>query len=166
MGRKFVLAIFVILGFAFAFCPMAFAEDPILVDVGEALGVNDMAVVGTTIYVANRDGLIIFDVTNPSVRQTIAIEGGAKKVLVAGNYAYLTNGDDQLVVVKLGENETPPVDGVSNRPRFDSQHMELTIPEVEVNGRLYTVIMKQRGASSNFEVTFAAPVHPDEAQDE
>ena len=37
-------------------------------------------------------------------------------------------------------------------------HMELTIPEVDIDGTTYKVIMKQREASNNFEVTFAAPV--------
>jgi hypothetical protein len=159
MARKVFIFILVLFGCVVFYQPLVFAAQATPVDLGQPpLGVNDMIVVNGTVYVANSDGLVIFEVANPTERQTIPIDGGAKKVLVAGGYAYLVDGNDELVVINLGDHETGNTQTVSNLPHFDSIHMELTIPEVDIDGTTYKVIMKQRGASNNFEVTSATPV--------
>ena len=162
MARKFFIFILVLFGCVVFYQPGVFAAQPSPVDIGESLGANDMAVVNGTVYVANSAGLVIFDVANPTEREIIPIDVGAKKVVVAGGYAYLVDGDNQLVVINLGQDQTQNTGGTSNLPHFDSIHMELTIPEVNVNGTLYSVVMKQRGASNNFEVTFAKPITTDQ----
>ena len=108
MGRKLLIVVTLLFSCMIFFQHRAFAQEASLVDLGQPpLKVIDMVVVGETVYVANKsNGLVIFDIRNPAERKTVSIKGGAKRVQVSGDYAYLVNGNNELVVIDLKPGNT------------------------------------------------------------
>ncbi len=181
MNRKLLAFAVFFLGLIWVFSPhIAQCEDQQPIDIGD-VQVNGIDVVGTTAYVANDDGLVIFDINSPTVQTVIPVTGsavdgavvGAKNVVVSGSYAYVTSNEDKLVVFAIDPSSTSqtsdgfqdPADSSdtsqsddssqkTESASFDLKKSVLTIGVVQVvdGPTYYDVEMKQRGASSNFEL--------------
>jgi hypothetical protein len=150
------------------------AEDPAPVDLG--IQVTDFVAVGDTIYAVNgstpeNSKLIIYHDNNPGVTEEIPLGFVPATIQVSGGNAYVTNAAGDLYVVRLAG--TVPDDCSAYREqykaKFDWHKATLTVPYailensgVEASdGQAYSLILQQRGSSSNFEVTFVGPAEED-----
>jgi putative cell wall-binding protein len=81
---------------------------------GETTAPEAVDVVGTTAYVADDDGLSIYDVTDPAAASFLgdhAIVGGAMDVFVSGTVAYVGGEDGKVYIVDVTTPATPaPLD--------------------------------------------------------
>jgi hypothetical protein len=82
-------------------------------------GVNDVKVAGNYAYCAFVNGLVTLDVTNPTTPVFISklrLEGNALKIDVAGNYAYVAEGDSCLKIINVSNPASPALTGIYHLP--------------------------------------------------
>ena len=136
------------------------------VDLG--ITVTDFVAVGDTIYAVGESAtgheLVIYPVNSPTDKLVISLDFQPQTIQVSSGNAYVTDGSGDIYYFDV--NGTVQDDCAAYRQRyqakFDFQKLSLTIPDVVIensgipalDGQEYTLILQQRGASSNFEVTF------------
>ncbi|MCC7576368.1 MAG: hypothetical protein KK926_05990 [Methanomethylovorans sp.] len=64
---------------------------------------SDVAVAGNYAYLATDDGLVVLDISDPSspIEVDSYSDSAYRSIVVSGNYAYVTNLDDGLIIFQL-----------------------------------------------------------------
>lgn len=121
---------------------------------------DPVAVEGDYIFWADGD-LKVLELAAPELPAVDTFEAdNATDVKISGNKAVVT-GDGELKVFDISsfvdsDNSTPGTIGECRQfmGSYNSRNETLSLPGVIIDDEIYTVEMSQRGASSNWEVSF------------